>query len=135
MEIIYSNRVDQLVPNQLHGFFVGWPKSPNAETHLEILKKSYSAWIALHNNSCVGFINALSDDVFYAHIPLLEVLPKYRGYGIGTELVKRMLDTLDNMYAIDIICDETLVPFYKCLGLKKSVGMVVRNYKNQSAIL
>ena len=135
MEIIYSNRVDQLEPNQLQGFFVGWPESPNAEKHLEILQKSYSAWIALHNNSCVGFINALSDDVFYAHIPLLEVLPKYQGYGIGKELVKRMLDTLDNMYAIDIICDETLVPFYKCLGLKKSVGMVVRNYKSQSAVL
>ena len=78
---------------------------------------------------------SLSDDVFYAHIPLLEVLPKYQGYGIGTALVKRMLDTLDNMYAIDIICDETLVPFYKGLGLKKSVGMVVRNYKSQSAVL
>ena len=134
MEIIYSSKVNQLEPNQLQGFFVGWPKSPNAETHLEILQKSYSAWIALHNNSCVGFINALSDDVFYAHIPLLEVLPKYQGYGIGTELVKRMLDTLDNMYAIDIICDETLVPFYKGLGLKKSVGMVVRDYKNQTAV-
>ena len=135
MDIIYSNRVDQLDPNQLQGFFVGWPKNPNPKTHLEILLKSYSAWIALHNNSCVGFINALSDDVFYAHIPLLEVLPKYQGYGIGTALVKRMLDTLDNMYAIDIICDETLVPFYKGLGLKKSVGMVVRNYKSQSADL
>ena len=109
MEIIYSNRVDQLNLNQLQGFFVGWPKKPNAETHLEILQKSYSAWIALNNNSCAGFINALSDDVFYAHIPLLEVLPKYQGYGIGKELVKRMLDTLDNMYAIDIICDEKLM--------------------------
>ncbi len=135
MEIIYASKVNQLEPNQLQGFFVGWPKRPNAETNLEILKKSYSAWIALHNNSCVGFINALSDDVFYAHIPLLEVLPKYQGYGIGTELVKRMLDTLGNMYAIDIICDETLVPFYKCLGLKKSVGMLVRKYENQSAFL
>ena len=63
MKIIYSTRVNQLVTNQLQGFFVGWPKSPNAETHLEILQKSYSAWIALHNDSCVGFINGLSDDV------------------------------------------------------------------------
>ena len=68
MEIIFSSKVNQLESNQLQGFFVGWPKKPNAETHLEILKKSYSAWIALHNNSCVGFINALSDNVFYAHI-------------------------------------------------------------------
>ena len=135
MEIIYSNRVNQWGPNQLQGFIVGWAKSPNAETHLEILQKSYSAWIALHNDSCVGFINALSDYVFYAHITLLEVLPKYQGYGIGTELVKRMLDTLGDMYAIDIIYDKTLVPFYNGLGLKNSVGMVVRNYKNQNAFL
>ena len=63
MEIIYSNRVNQLEPNQLQGFFVGWPKSPDAEAHLEILQKSHSAWIAIYNYSCVGFINALSDDV------------------------------------------------------------------------
>ena len=135
MNIVYSNKVNQLNPNQLQGFFVGWHGSPNTKTHLKILQKSFSVWIALHNNSCVGFINALSDDVFYAHIPLLEVLPKYQGCGIGKELVKRMLNTLDNMYAIDIVCDEKLVPFYKGLGLKKNVGMVVRNYKNQSAVL
>ena len=135
MNIVYSNKINQLNPNQLQGFFVGWHGSPNTKTHLKILQKSFSVWIALHNNSCVGFINALSDDVFYAHIPLLEVLPKYQGRGIGTELVKRMLNSLDNMYAIDIVCDETLVHFYNRLGLKKSVGVVVRNYKNQNPVL
>ncbi len=135
MEIIYSININKLKSNQLKGFFVGWPQHPDSEVHLKILQKSYAVWIALYKEKCVGFINALSDNVFYAYIPLLEVLPKYQSHGIGKELVNRMLNTLDGMYAIDIMCDETLIPFYNKLGLKKSVGMVVRNYKNQSAIL
>tara|TARA_A100001011_G_C13875505_1_gene660823 strand:+ start:119 stop:523 length:405 start_codon:yes stop_codon:yes gene_type:complete len=134
MKVTYSNSVEKLSSDQLNGFFIGWPNHPNQESHLQILKKSYAVWIALHQNSCVGFINALSDDVFYAHIPLLEVLPKYQGYGVGKELVQRMLNTLEGMYAIDIICDETLVPFYHKFGLKKNISMIMRNYKNQGVI-
>lgn len=133
MKIIYSDNIDKLDSSQLDGFFVGWPKHPDSITHLEILKNSYAVWIAIYKSNCVGFINALSDDVFYAHIPLLEVLPQYQGHGIGTELVNRMLTTLENMYAIDIMCDNELVQFYRKLGFKKSIGMVIRNYNNQDA--
>jgi len=45
----------------LEGFFVGWPKHPSPLTHYEILKNSFSVWIALDGERCVGFINALSD--------------------------------------------------------------------------
>ena len=135
MEITYSNNIDNLKSNQLEGFFVGWPNHPNSEIHLKILKQSYACWVALEKERCIGFINALSDDIFYAYIPLLEVLPKYQGNRIGKKLVKKMLTSLDNMYAIDIICDKSIAPFYKKIGLKQCVGMVKRNYIYQDCSL
>ena len=131
MSITYTDKIEYLVANQLEGFFVGWPKHPDPEAHLEILNRSYTTWLAFDQDHCVGFINALSDGLFYAYIPLLEVLPEYQGHGIGTELVRRMIETLESLYAIDIVCDESVAHFYKAIGFSRCVGMVKRNYANQ----
>ena len=133
MTITYTNRLESVDAGQLRGFFVGWPTHPDPQTHLEILRGSHAVWLALDGSQCVGFINALSDGVFYAYIPLLEVLPSHRGKGIGKELVARMLESLSDMYAIDIVCDESVASFYDKLGLSRCVGMVKRNRKNQGA--
>jgi len=132
VNIKYKNDIKNLTPAQLNGFFVGWPEHPDPETHLRILKNSYAIWLAFDGSRCVGFINALSDGIFYSFIPLLEVLPNYKGHGIGTELVKRMLETLKKMYAIDIVCDKSIAPFYEAKEFERCVGMVKRNYEKQN---
>ena len=98
---------------------------------MDILRNSYEVWIALDGEKCVGFTNALSDGLFCACIPLLEVLPEYQGTGIGSELVSRMVKSLKGMYAIDIVCDESVAPFYEKQDFSQCVGMVKRNYDNQ----
>ena len=133
MTIRYTNDANGITPGQLKGFFVGWPQHPNPETHLQILKNSRAIWLAFDRDRCVGFINALSDGVFYAYIPLLEVLPEYQGLGIGKELVSRMIETLGSMYAIDIVCDENVEPFYFAKGFRHYTAMIKRNYSNQGA--
>ena len=80
----------------------------------------------------VGFITAISDHVLSAYIPLLEVLPEYRGRGIGRELVGRMLDRLRGLYMIDLVCDPDLEPFYTSMGMYPATGMMIRNYEHQS---
>jgi GNAT superfamily N-acetyltransferase len=131
MNIKYTDDLSNLTPEQLSGFFVGWPAHPDTETHLKILRNSYKAWIAMDGDKCVGFINALSDGVFYSYIPLLEVLPGYQGKGIGAKLLRCIEESLRNMYAIDIVCDESVGPFYKDKGFSRCEGMVKRNYENQ----
>ena len=118
MSINYTNQIESLSAIQLGGFFVGWSNHPTPEVHLNILRNSFAVWIALDDECCVGFINAISDKVFYSFIPLLEVLPKYQGQGIGKELTLRMLTTLEDMYAVDLCCDEQIIPFYKKIGFK-----------------
>lgn len=134
--IRYIDDATGLSPEQLDGdFWVGWLRHPSPEAHLRILRGSYAIWLALDDetDSVVGFINAISDGVHAAYIPLLEVLEPYQGRGIGSELVRRMLETLRPMYQIDLVCDDHLQPFYQRFGMKPAGGMIVRNYDRQTA--
>ncbi len=126
--IYYADNVDELKLSQIEGFFAGWKMPVSPELHLQILQSSYAVWLAFDNDKCVGFINSVSDGFFYAGIPLLEVLPEYRGNGIGTELVKRMLTTLESLYAVDIVCDHSLTSFYSKHALIPSNSMIKRNF-------
>jgi GNAT superfamily N-acetyltransferase len=128
VEIEYTMSLDGVEPAHLHGFFEGWPSAPTAERHLEILEGSYRVVLAHESEArqVVGFVNAISDSVLYAFIPLLEVLPEYRGRGIGSELIRRLLHELDDFYAVDLMCDPELQPFYDRFGMHRAVGMVIR---------
>lgn len=47
-------------------------------------------------------------------------------------LVRRMVDRLDGLYMIDLVCDEDVQPFYDRFGFRRATGMCVRNYGCQS---
>ncbi len=70
--------------------------------------------------------------VLSVHVPLLEALPEYRGRGIGSELVRRMLEKLDDLYMVDLLYDSELQRFYASPGMRPATGMMVRRYTNQS---
>jgi ribosomal protein S18 acetylase RimI-like enzyme len=115
------------------GFFVGWPNPPTPETHLRLLQQSANVVLATEQDgTVVGFITAISDGVLSAYIPLLEVLPAYQHRGIGSELVRRMLTMLADIYMVDLLCDADLQPYYERFGMGRAVGMLVRNYGRQS---
>lgn len=80
----------------------------------------------INNESSTGILK------LSAYIPFLEVLPEYKNKGIGKELVNRMLKELDDIYMIDLCCDDDLVPYYDKFGMTKTNGMILRNYKMQS---
>jgi ribosomal protein S18 acetylase RimI-like enzyme len=128
MKIKYTDILEGISSEQLTGFFEGWQCHPGVDRHLEILRASYRVWLTMDGTKCVGFINAISDGLFSAFIPLLEVLPEYRGNGIGSELVRRMAASLDDLYSIDIVCDNTVAKFYEAQGFSRLVAMAKRNY-------
>jgi predicted N-acetyltransferase YhbS len=76
----------------------------------------------------VGFITALSDGVNSSFIPLLEVLPEWQNCGIGSELLKRMLEKLENITNVDLTCDSDMQSFYERFKMTRSTGMVLRKY-------
>ena len=132
--IIYTDSLHGVTSEHLQGgFFVGWPNPPSPSTHYRILANSAAIVLArIADGTVVGFITAVSDQVSCAYIPHVEVLPAYQGQGVGSELVRRMVENLRHLYMIDLVCDPSLQPFYERLGMRAVVGMVVRNYDRQA---
>jgi len=132
--ITYTDSLSSITPDKLAGFFAGWPNPPAPETHLRILQGSAFVWLAVDEASgrVVGFVNAISDGLHAAFIPNLEVLAEYQGRGIGTGLMQRMIATCRHLYALDLVCDAALRPFYERLGMRAVAGMAIRNYDRQA---
>lgn len=134
--MMYTNTLESISSDKLSGFFVGWLNPPNPETHLALLQNSSKVVLAMDDESdrVIGFITAISDGVLSAYIPFLEVLPEYKNKGIGKELVRQMLDELEDYYMVDLCCDVELVPYYEKFGMIHTSGMIMRNYEKQSGI-
>jgi GNAT superfamily N-acetyltransferase len=128
MTIEYTTGLGGVEANHLRGFFQGWPSPPTTERHLDILRGSFRVVLAREQGEphVVGFVNALSDGVLSAFVPLLEVLPSYRGRGIGSELMRRLIDELGDLYAVDVVCDPELRPFYERFGMQPLLAMALR---------
>lgn len=131
--IEYKHSINGITENALQGFFIGWPNPPTPRTLLSILTNAYRVVVAVDstNGNVVGFTYAISDGILAAYIPLLEVLPAYQGKGIGKELVRQLTESLGELYMIDVVCDEDIVPFYASLDFHRAVGMMKRNYHRQ----
>ncbi|WP_233555146.1 GNAT family N-acetyltransferase [Deinococcus sp. RM] len=127
-----TTSLDGITPEQLHGFFVDWPNPPTPDTFLRLLRGSYRVVLAVQDGQVVGFVQAVSDGVLTAYIPLLEVLPEWQGRGVGRALMTRLQDELRHLYAVDLGCDDDLVPFYEGLGMRRGNLMSTRNYARQN---
>lgn len=124
--VTYTDTPEGLTPRDVDGFFVGWPQPPSLERRLDLLRGSDLVSLAFDGSTLVGFVTAVSDGVLAAYIPFLEVLPSHQGQGIGTALVRRLLDRLDELYMVDVVCDASLEPFYQRLGfltLDRGMGL------------
>ena len=129
----YLDSADGVQAGALEGFFAGWGRRPTPQRLLDILSASAEVVLAreVETGRVVGYVTAISDGISCAYIPHLEVLEAYRGQGIGTQLVRRLLLKLEHLYMIDLICDEDLRPFYTRLGFQTYHGMIRRNYSRQ----
>ena len=130
--IALSTDLTGLEEHHLQGFFVGWPTPPSAKAHLQQLNNSTIAILAREQGTenVVGFITVLTDGTLFAYISALEVLPNYQGAGIGKALVEAALYLVSNIYAIDLVCDPDVQPFYKKFGLTPYHSMVARRREN-----
>lgn len=136
MTILYSNNKADLEGKIISDFFHGWPKPPSTEVLIKSIESADFIVLAIDTDTqqLVGYITAISDNVLSAYIPFLEVIPAYQKQGIGHELVRRMLEQLEHLYMIDLVCDKELAGFYADAGLVSGHAMIKRNYANQAGV-
>jgi ribosomal protein S18 acetylase RimI-like enzyme len=127
--ISYIYSAENIQPEQIEGFCVNWQDPLSPKIHLKLLQNSDEIVLAMDDETgkVVGFVTAITDKVISAYIPLLEVLPPYQGKGIGSELMRLMIERLQRFYMVDLLCDSKLQSFYEKLGMQTVTGMCIRN--------
>lgn len=127
--ITYTDSLTDITPDHLRGgFFAGWARPLTPEAHWRTLQGADGFVLAIDDStgSVVGYITMLTDGVLSAFIPYLEVLEAYHRQGIGSELMRRMLDKLSAIPNIDLLCDAEMQPYYARFGMQPVPGMVIR---------
>lgn len=101
---------------------VGWY---NYTDRRDMLRAAYSNSLyvlaAYDGDNLVGIIRAVGDGASIIFIQDLLVLPAYQRQGVGTKLVKRVMDKYKDAYQLVLLTEaiEKNIAFYQSLGLKR----------------
>lgn len=98
---------------------VGWCSYTNHPKMLEhAFEHSLKILCAHDGNKLVGLVRAVGDGYSVLFIQDILVLPEYQRKGIGTRLLKSMLDLYPEVYQTQLATDKTekTVEFYKSCG-------------------
>jgi len=93
----------------------------NPELIRRIVVGSHCFVLAWEGNEIVGMGRAISDGISDAYIQDITVLHEFQGQGIGTGIVKEILNRLraDGLQWIGLIAGRHSHPFYRKLGFEE----------------
>ena len=110
---------------------VGWinyTKNPRMlkDAYLHSLR-TYAAYV---DNKLVGVIRVVRDGFSVVFVQDLLVYPEYQGQGIGTALLKKIMEEYHGVYQLHLLTDNTekTVAFYKSLGFAMDTDMDCRAF-------
>ncbi|MEH7237971.1 GNAT family N-acetyltransferase [Bacillus sp. JJ1562] len=109
---------------------LGWNSLGLSVSDLErMCRQSWYAAYAFDDQQLVGMGRVISDGVMTAIICGVGVLQSYQSKGIGKEIVNRIIKHCEQNKVIpQLMCVESLEPYYNGLGFKKfSIGMTKNN--------
>ena len=110
---------------------VGWLNYVNQP---EMLKNAYANSLrifgAYENEKLLGIIRVVGDGHSIVFIQDIVVLPEYQRHGIGTALLKKVLDTYAHVYQKTLLTDDTekTILFYKSLGFQMDTEIECRAF-------
>ncbi len=113
----YNNYKPEEILN-LYGS-VGWCSYTNRLDMLEHAFEHSLKILGAHDGEkLVGIIRAVGDGYSVLFIQDILVIPEYQRKGIGTKLLKSILDLYPDVYQIQLVTDNTekTIAFYKSCG-------------------
>jgi len=103
---------------------VGWWPQRTPEKIARVLQDALAvgAW---DGDQLVGFARAVSDGHFHAYIDDVAVRPDHQRKGLGSLLLTKLLDGLQEVETVTLFCQQSLVPFYEAHGFQAFPSQMV----------
>lgn len=123
MKITYKETLPD--KNEYFSLFetTGWNKEYqfNKEQLYEATNRSWYLISAYDNDRLIGFGRIISDGIFHALIIDLIVLPNYQSKGIGSNILKKLVDRCkaNKIRDIQLFCAKGQTGFYEKHGFVK----------------
>lgn len=105
---------------------VGWTNYLN---RVDILEEGYANSLcvlgAYDGDSLLGIIRAIGDGLTIVFVQDIIVLPGYQRKGIGTKLLKTLMDKYKDVYQMELLTDNTekTKAFYRSVGFTAAEDM------------
>ena len=110
---------------------VGWD---NYTKNPQMLKEAYlhslRIYAAYVDNKLVGIVRVVGDGSSVVFVQDLLVYPEYQRQGIGTALLKAIMEEYRGVYQLHLLTDNTekTVAFYKSLGFVMDTDINCREF-------
>jgi GNAT superfamily N-acetyltransferase len=98
----------------------GWSSGNKPEQLYNALMNSDALISAWDSNRLVGIANAISDGHLVVYYPHMLILPEYQGQGIGTRIMKVLLDKYKNFHQQMLTADGRSIEFYRKCGFSRA---------------
>lgn len=102
---------------------VGWINYTNNPNMLEqAYQNSLLILGAFEDNELIGIIRVVGDGASVVFIQDILVLPEYQRQGIGTKLLRKVMEQYASVYQMQLMTDNThkTIAFYESLGFSKA---------------
>jgi predicted GNAT family N-acyltransferase len=103
----------------------GWANQRSIEGVQKMLEGTPLTLGAWEGDRLVGFVRVLSDGIYRALIDDVVVEESKRGTGIGSELMRQLIERLTEVEEVFLHCGEQVVPFYEQHRFERSYGVVM----------
>jgi GNAT superfamily N-acetyltransferase len=119
--IQYSERRD-LPREQVLALYraVAWSAARKPEPLLKGLSNSDSLITAWDEGRLVGLGNAISDGHLVVYYPHLLVRPDYQGKGVGSKIVRRLMEKYSGFHQQMVVADGKATEFYRKCGFRRA---------------
>lgn len=120
-------------PEDLANLFSGtaWADGRTADEIIVMFKNTplhISAW---YDGKLVGFMRAMTDEIYRAVLDDLVVDEKFRRQEIGDTMMKHMMERLKHVEEISLDCEEDLLSYYERFGFLPGQFNCVRVWRRK----
>lgn len=107
-------------PEQLNNLFeqTGWANGRDLLEIQQMLDRSHFTLGVWDEDHLIGFSRVITDDRYRALIDDVVVDSAYRGQGIGSEMLDKLLKRMQHIEIVMLDCAPDLEGFYGRLGFK-----------------